>query len=48
MGGAGGQNGLLLQACLEHGFVLFELLQGCCRDLPDAFTGDIQIATDLF
>jgi hypothetical protein len=33
---------------LEHGFVLFELIQGCGRNLPDTFTGDIQIAADLF
>ena len=39
---------LLLQACLEHGFVLLKLIQGCHRNLPDTFTGDMQIATDLF
>ena len=39
---------LLLQACLQHGLVLFELIQGCGRNLPLALAGYMQIASDFF
>ena len=37
--------------CSRHAWsmaMLFKLIQGCGRNLPDAFTGDIQSTADLF